>query len=93
MILSVHKRVSHPFENCTMLKERIMQLIKDGTIRLGLDYIVETNHISCQTKGLSLIYFRSLEPAIQYEHGLPSCATQEEFFPVSIFDKLAVDMT
>jgi len=28
-----------------------------------------------------------------YEHGLPSLATEEGFFPVSIFDKHTVNMT
>jgi len=65
-----------------------MRLVKDGTIILDLEDVVETNHISCQTKGLSLIQFRSLEPFVLYEHGLPNPATQERSFLVNVFDKL-----
>jgi len=52
-----HRMVSHPLEKCSRLKERIMRLIEDGTIILDLNDVVKTNHISCQTKGLSLIEF------------------------------------
>ena len=70
-----HRMVSHPLEKCITLQEHIMRLIEDGTIILDLDNVTETNRISCQTKGLSLIQFGSLEPAVLYEHGLPSPAT------------------
>ena len=70
-----------------------MQLIKDGTIILDLDNVVETNHISCQTMAMSPIQFGCFEPAVLYVHGLPSPATQEGFFPVNVFEKLAVNMT
>ena len=36
--------VSHPLAKCITLKERIMQLAKDGTIILDLDEAAETNH-------------------------------------------------
>jgi len=52
-----HRMVSHPLEKCSRLKERIMLLIEDGTTILDLNDVVKTNHISCQTKGLSLIQF------------------------------------
>ena len=70
-----------------------MWLIKDGTIILDLDDVVETNHISSQTKGLSLIQFRSLGLDILYEHGLPNPVMQEGFFPASVHDKVAVNLT
>jgi len=63
-----HRMVSHPLEKSITLKERTIRLIKDETIILDLDDVVETNHISYQTKGLSLIQFGSLEPPILYEH-------------------------
>jgi len=75
-----HSMVSHPLEKCITLKEHIMRLIEDGTIILDSDDVVETNRIYCQTKGLSLIQFGSLEPAVLYEPGLPSPTTQGEFF-------------
>jgi len=84
--------VSHPLEKCVTLKEHIMRLIKDGTKILDLDNIVETNHISYQTKRLSLIQFGSSKPAILYEHGLSSPTMQERFFAVNIFDKLIINM-
>jgi len=55
-----HRMVSHPLEKCITLKERVIQLIEDGTIILDLVDVVETNPISCHTKGLLLIQFRSL---------------------------------
>ena len=85
--------VSHPFEKCITLKEHIVRLIEDGIIILDLNDAVETSHISCETKRVSLIQFKSLEPIVLYEHGLPSPTMQEGFFPTSIFDKLAVNMT
>jgi len=86
--------VSHPLEKCITLKQHIIRLIKDGrTMILDLDVVVEINHISCQTKGLSLIQFESLESTILYEHGLPSPSIQEGFSSVRIFDRLAVNMT
>ena len=76
-----------------MLKERIMQLIEDGTIILDLDDVIERNHISCQTKGFSLMQFGRLKPAVLYEHGLPSPGMQERSSPVNVFGKLVVNMT
>ena len=87
-----HRIVSHPLEQCISLKERIMRLIEVGIIILNLDKVVETNHIAYQTKGLSLIQFRNLEPFVLYENELPNPTTQERSFPVSIFHKLAVNM-
>jgi len=90
---SYHRMVSHPLEKCITLKEHIMRLIEDGTIVLDANDMVETNCISCQTKGLSLIQFGSLEPTVHYESGLPSPTTQGEFFPIRVFDKLTINMT
>jgi len=46
-----------------------MRLMKDGTIILDLDDVFDTNHVFCQTKGLSLIQFGSLEIVVLQEHG------------------------
>jgi len=70
-----------------------MRLIKDKTITLDLDNVVEINHISCRTRGLSLIQFESLKLFVLHEHRLPNPAMQERSFPVDVFDKLAVNMT
>jgi len=47
--------VSQPLVKCVTLKERIMQLAKNGMIILDLDDIVKTNHISFQIRGLYII--------------------------------------
>jgi len=44
--------VSHPLEKCITVKERIMQLAKEGRIVLDLEDIVEANHVSSQTVDL-----------------------------------------
>ena len=49
-----HRVVSHPLEKCIMLKERIMQLAKDGEIILDLDDTTAINHISTQLECSSL---------------------------------------
>jgi len=88
-----YRMVSHHLEKCVMLKEHIIQLIEHGIITLNLDNKVKTNHISCQSKGLSLIQFGSLEPFVLHEHGLQNPVMQERSFPINIFDKLAVNMS
>ena len=55
-----HRMVSHPLEKCITLEERIMRLVKDGTIILNFDDVVESNDIFCQNKGMSIIQFGSL---------------------------------
>jgi len=47
-----HMMVSHPLENCITLKEHIMQLIKDGTIILDLDDVVEIKSHFLLNKGI-----------------------------------------
>ena len=42
---------------------------------------------------MSIIQFGSLEPIVLHKHGLPNPIMQEEFFPISVFNKLAVKMT
>ena len=69
-----HRVVSHPLEKCITLKERIMQLVKDGTIILDLEEAAEINHttIWCEHCHLALplieelvtIQFGSLEPVM-----------------------------
>jgi len=44
-------------------------------------------------KGLSTILFGSLKPVVLCEHELPNPITHEEFFPISVFNKLIVNMT
>ena len=53
---------------------------------------VGANYIFCQTKELSAIQLRSLEPVVLLKHGSLNPITQEGFFPVSFFDKLIVNM-
>jgi len=50
-----HKIVNHALEKYITLKELIMWLIKEGTTKLDLDDVVETNHVFYQRTGLSLI--------------------------------------
>jgi len=88
-----HRMVSHSLKKCITLKECIMQLIEDGIIILDLNDVVKTSHISCQTKRLSLIQFKSLEPFVLHKHGLLNHAMQERFFLVNVSYKLAINMT
>jgi len=69
-----HRVISHPLEKCITLKERIMQLAKDGTIILDMDEAAKTNHtiICCEHCHLApslmeegvTIQFGSLEPMV-----------------------------
>jgi len=69
-----HRVVNHPLEKCITLKERIMQLAKDGTIIRDLEEAADTNHttIWCDRfflapsliEELVTIYFGSLEPVM-----------------------------
>jgi len=43
-----HTIVNHPLERCITLKERIMQLARDGKIILDLDETVEASHVTVQ---------------------------------------------
>jgi len=45
-----HKMVSHLLEKCITLKESIIRLVEDGTIKLDLDDVIETNNISCENE-------------------------------------------
>ena len=60
---------------------------------MDLGNVVETNHISCQIRGLSLIQFKSLEAFVLHEHRLLHPGMHERSFPFNVFDKLAVNMT
>jgi len=69
-----HWVISHPLKKYITLKERIMQLVKDGTIILDLEEAAETNHttIWCEHCHLApplivelvTIQFGSLEPMV-----------------------------
>ena len=59
--------VSHPLEKCITFKEHIKQLAKEGRIVLDLDDVVETNHISSQTRELCTFQFGDLEPVVLLE--------------------------
>jgi len=50
-----HRMANHPVEKCVTRKGHIVQHIEDGTIILDFNGVVETDHIFCQTKRLSLI--------------------------------------
>ena len=88
-----HKMISQPLEKCVTVKERIMRLANDGIIILDLDDVIEIDHISCQINGLFVIQFGRLELVVLQEHGLPNPIMQERFVPISIFDKLTINMT
>jgi len=45
-----HHVISHPLEKCITLKERIMQLARDGKIILDLDDSTRTNRISIKVE-------------------------------------------
>jgi len=47
-----HMIISHHLEKCITIKERIMQLVKEGKIILDLDDVVKINHVSFQTREL-----------------------------------------
>jgi len=60
-------------------------------IILDLNDVVETNHISCQK---AIVYYLVWKSAfVLHKHGLLNLVMQELFFPVSVFDKSAVNMT
>jgi len=71
-----HRMVSHPLGKCITIKEHIMLLTKYKRIILNLDNVVKTNHIFCQTKGLSIIQFRSSKAIVLLEHRLLNPITQ-----------------
>ncbi|KAK9698349.1 hypothetical protein RND81_08G097900 [Saponaria officinalis] len=68
-----HRMVSHPLEKCITLKDKIMQLAKDGKIILDLDETPDesstltSQKMNLQDKGewcMHMIQFGSLEPVI-----------------------------
>ncbi|KAK9756753.1 hypothetical protein RND81_01G118700 [Saponaria officinalis] len=73
-----HRVVSHPLEKCIALKEKIMQLAKDGKILLDLDDAAESNCIVIQAvaknvvsdpstpkkERVCMIQFETLEPVV-----------------------------
>jgi len=71
-----HRMVSHPLEKCITIKERIMQLAKDGRIILELDNVLEANHISSQIRELCTLQFGKLEPVILFKPWLLSPNTK-----------------
>jgi len=64
--------VSHSLEKGITIKERIMQLAKEGRIVLDLDDVVEANHVSSQTKELCTLQFGNLDPVILFKPWLLS---------------------
>ena len=85
-----HRMVSHPLEKCITIKERIMQLAKEGRIILDLDDVVEANHVSSQTRELLTLQFRNLEPVVLCEPWLLSPNMKDKTFPA---DRTTVNMT
>ena len=78
-----HRLVNHPIEKCITLKEKIMQLAKDGKIVLDLDEAVTTNHASVVCESLlqaQTLQFGSLEPVIVYV--IRPAVQQDDVFPV-----------
>ena len=85
--------VSHPLEKCITIKERIMQLAKEGRIILDLDDVVKANHVSSQRRELCPLQFGNLEPVIQFEPWLLSPNTEERSFSSAFLDRITVNMT
>lgn len=56
-----------------------MQLVKDWRIILHLDDAVEINYIFCQTKGLSIIHFGSLERVVLHDRRFQNLSRKKDF--------------
>ncbi|KAL2941826.1 Sal-like protein 4 [Bienertia sinuspersici] len=78
-----HRLVSHPIEKCVTLKEKIMQLARDGKIILDEDEAVESNYASVSLEPCThgrLIQFGSLEPVMLQVFQPPAqCLEQVKF--------------
>jgi len=85
--------VSHPLEKFITIKERIMQLAKEGSIILDLDDVVEANHVSSQTRELCTLQFRKLELVVLFEPWFVSPNTKERSFSAAFLDRITVEMT
>ena len=70
-----------------------MQLTKEGRIILDQDDIVETNHVSSQTRELCTLQFGNLVPFILLEPGLPNPNMQGRSLPVTFLDRTMVNRT
>jgi len=76
-----------------MIKERIMQLAKEGRTILDLDDVVEANYISSQTMELCTIQFGNLEPVVLLKPWFLSPNTKERLLSAAFLDKTIVNMT
>ena len=81
-----HRMVSHPLEKCITIKERIMQLAKEGRIILDLDDPVEANHVSLQIRESCTLQFRNLEPVVLFEPWLSSPDMKKRSFLAAFLD-------
>jgi len=88
-----HRLVSHPLEKCITIKERIMQLAKEGRIILDLDDVVGANHIYSQTRELCTLHFGNLEPVVLFKPCLVSLDMKGKSFSVVFLDRTMVNMT
>jgi len=70
-----------------------MQSIKKGRTSLDLDDVVEANHVSSQTRELSTLQFRNLEPVVLFEPYLLSPGVKERTFSADFLDTTTVNMT
>jgi len=59
---------------------------------MQLHDIIKTEHNSTYIGELFTFYLEIWSPGL-HKHGLLNHVTQEEFFPVSLFDKITVNMT
>ena len=50
-----HQIVSHPMEECFILKDLIMKLEKQRRIHLDLDEVVDSNHVTVTFGSIDLV--------------------------------------
>ena len=87
-----HRIVSHPLQKCITIKERIMQLAKQGRIILDLDDVIRANHVSSQSRELYTLQYGNLEPAVLFEPWLLNPGMKERIFSADFLDKTTVNM-
>jgi len=76
-----------------MIKERIMQLAKEGWIILDLDDVAEANHVSSKARELCTLQFGNLELVFLIEPWLLSPSTEERPCSAAILNRATVNMT
>jgi len=77
-----HRVISHPLEKCITLKERVMQLARDGRIILDLDDPVGTNHIFAQLEHSLPSLRQSSSQTYEQEQTNMSSSQREDLFTI-----------